>query len=105
MPKEIPGPLTSPQVWTFEDYMNRKLTINIFFNINNQNLDRIEVNREVGCLYQTILWGVGTDGIPDNTDKKFTVPVGDFTISKGMINGVGLAKLNDIQAVQFTVGF
>lgn len=105
MPKEVNPPHVSPEVWRFPDYQGNTVTITAFYNNNSRGLSSIEVVRDTDCVYKTLLWGLGDDGIPDNTTKKFPIPVGSFTISKGMLNAVGLSTFEDLMAVQFTVGF
>lgn len=103
MPKDI-QPLTSPLVWTFTDYLDRSLVVSVAFNVNNRSLQGVTVERAVGCLYRKLYWGLGPDGTPDSTTRTFTVPEGITSVSKGQLGSVGLNTLDDVLAVQFTVG-
>lgn len=104
MSPKHPNSATSPRVWEFKDYQDKKVTVSVFYNLQNLSLNEIIVDRDPECLYNKLYWGLGTDGIPDSTNKQVTVPSGTTTISKQILSAIGLRSLNDILEVQFTVG-
>lgn len=91
-------------VWVFPDYMGRTLTITASFNNATRAMTNVVAVRQVGCLYRVLLWGLGADGTPDSSTKKRTVANGTTTVSKSQLASVGLDTIDDILAVQFTVG-
>jgi hypothetical protein len=95
----------SPITWTFPDYLGRTLSVTVNFNNSTGRLNGVTTEREPGCLYQTLLWDKGTDGIPDNTTKKRTAPVGTASATRAQLGSIGLDTISDVLAVQFTVGF
>lgn len=96
---------TSPIEWAFPDYLGRTLTVTVNFNNSTGRLNGVSSVREPGCLYRTLLWGLGADGIPDNTPSKVAVPNGAASVTRNQLSSIGLDTINDILALQFTVGF
>lgn len=98
-------PPVSPWIWKDGDYLGRTLTITITYNNNTRALRSGTVVREPGCLLRVLLWGLGEDGIPDNTTRKFIIPEGTTTITASQMSSIGLNTAEDLDAGQFTVGF
>lgn len=100
-----PTEVTSPYSWVFPDYLGRTLTVTATFNNNTRALTNIVATREDGCLYRWLLWGLGPDGVPDNSVKKRQVPFGSSTITKQQLATLGFETFEDLMVGQFTVGF
>lgn len=98
-----PAP-TSPIEWRFPDYMNRAITIRATFNDNSRRITGVRVTRDPGCLYQTIYWDVGVDGTPNTSTRQATVPEGVTNLGGGQISALGLTFVEDLDAVNLTVG-
>lgn len=95
----------APFVWRFPDYQDKAITVSVTFNDNTKVLSGAEIIREPGCVYQTILWGLGEDGRPDNTTMKFIIPEGTTNLNRQALSRVGLASIDNVLAVQITAGF
>lgn len=100
-----PTQVNSPYSWSFPDYAGRTLTVTVNFNNNTRAIQSMTVVREDLCLYRWLLWGLGPDGVPDNTAKKRQVPFGTSTITKAQLSTLGFEVFEDLLVGQFTVGF
>jgi hypothetical protein len=100
-------PATSPWVWEAQDYLQRAIRITVTFNDTTRAITGITAFRTSGCLYTKILIGTSADGVPDDTDKIVTVPVGTTNLTQNQLNNLaarGLATIEDILALQITAG-
>lgn len=95
---------TSPMVWAFPDYLGRAITITATFNDGTGRMTNVVVQRDQGCLYANLLWGLGADGTPDSSTRSRRVPFGSTTVSRTQLVNIGLGNIADLLAVQFTVG-
>lgn len=100
-----PGTLTSPWVWTAADANGASITISVDFNASTRALQGATVVRNTGCLYRTILIGLGTDGTPDTAANAFPVPYGTSSLTARQLTRNGLATIDDVLALQITAGF
>jgi hypothetical protein len=100
-------PVTSPWVQEFTDYVGRAVRITVTFNEATRAITGITTYRDAGCLFPNILIGLGTDGIPDSTDKAIAVPEGTTILTNQRINQLatrGLSTIEDITALNITAG-
>jgi predicted methyltransferase len=100
-------PEVSPVIREFSDYIGRSISITVSFAADTRLIQTIQVHRDAGCLFSTILLGVGEDGIPDHTDKLFNVPFGDRSVTVQQLAALaarGIATIEDFDSVQITAG-
>lgn len=90
--------------WTdeWQDVDGRRLAVSVAFTQATGVLQSAQVYRDVGCRYANILFGLGADGKPDSTPRKFAVNPGTTNITKAMLNSGGLINISDILASQIT---
>lgn len=103
----VPVPWVSPYIQEFTDYMGRPIRITVTFNDVTRMITGITLYRDPACLFNYILIGLGTDGIPDHSDKAIQVPAGETVVGQGQLNFLankGLATIEDIDALQITCG-
>lgn len=108
-PREINKPSPGgwgepPFTWAGEDYAGRIIRIDIDFNQTTGELTDATTNRDDGCLFDRILFGVGEDGSPDSAPKKIICQVGTRNVPKGQLHAVGLDNMADVLAGQITCG-
>lgn len=99
-----PSPITSPYLaYSATDYAGKVISFTVTFDTSN-NLTGATVFRDPACLYTHVYIGLGTDGTPNSTSKKFTVPSGTTQVTKAQINAVGVVTVNDALGTQITAG-
>mgnify|MGYP001602678817 CR=1 FL=1 len=99
-----PANFKSPQVHRFDDWLNRAIVITIPFDETTYALKNVTVYRDPECLFSKVLIGVGDDGVPDNTDKAFAVPVGTTIVTTAQLAAKGLSTFLDVRQYQITAG-
>ena len=97
-------PPDSPRIWEFPDFEGRVLRITVTYANNTRRLGTATIFREAGCLYRKIYFGLGDDGTPDTSTRTLTVPNGTTTFSRNQMGNVDLINIEDLEAVNFTVG-
>ena len=100
-------PEISPVVREFEDHVGRKISITITFNTTTRLIESMQVHRDAGCLFSTILIGTGADGNPDDTDKIVNVPVGNRALTVQQLANLanrGISTIENFDALQITAG-
>lgn len=103
----VPTPAVSPYVQEFGDNFDKVIRITITFNNANRNITGISLFRDADCQWTHILIGLGTDGIPDHSDKAIVVPAGTTTLTAQQLNVLanrGLAQIEDIEPLNITAG-
>ena len=94
----------SPWVSRFADYQGNAITLTVNFNDTTRAILNASVQRDEACVFTKILFGVGPDGIPDNTETQFTIPAGPSSIGRGAFVAFGFDKIEDLRTVQITAG-
>lgn len=94
----------SPYVVRFPDYLQRAITITVNFDNATRSIINAVVVRDTGCLWTKILIGLGTDGTPDSSTRKVTVPVGTTNVGKAVFTGFGVDTIEQFQAYNLTAG-
>jgi hypothetical protein len=90
-------PQQSPWNYTARDNDQRVCSVTLTFNNNTRSI--------TGCRYAQIYPGVGPDGQPDSSPKKFPdIPVGTNPIPLSEISKRGFTVIEDILAGQITAG-
>lgn len=72
-------PVTSPYVagdWTDFTGVNR-IRVTVVFDNTTRTITAINTHRDAACLYTQIAVGIGPDGTPDSSPRRWTPPVGD----------------------------
>lgn len=95
----------SPWVWQAQDANGKTLSLTIAFDNTTGALLSGSAVRQTGCLYGHMYFGVGADGSPNSSAKKFTIPAGTTNVTAAQLLSVaGLSTISDVNALQFTVG-
>jgi hypothetical protein len=94
----------SPWVSRFADYQGNAITLSVNFNNTTRAILNANVTRDAACVYTRILFGVGPNGVPDDTATQLTIETGPSSIGRGQIVAFGFDKIEDMQAVQLTAG-
>src|ERR1700744_1001983 len=95
----------SPGVWSAQDSSGKTITLTIKYDNTTGALLSGSAVRQTGCLYGHMYFGVGVDGSPNSSAKKFTIPVGTTNVTAAQLTSVaGLRTISDVNALQFTVG-
>lgn len=97
-------PPTSPWLaYTATDFAGFTVSFTVTFDASN-NLTGATVFRDAACQYKNVYIGLGVDGTPNTTSKKFAIPAGTTQVSKAQINAVGVRTVADAQDTQITAG-
>jgi hypothetical protein len=104
MTKPAPPPAPSPFLYTASDYQENEIRITVTYDNSTRALTGATVFRDSACVYKHLYLGLGTDGTPDATTHKLTVPAGTTTITANQLSAVGLNTAEDIYALQITAG-
>lgn len=102
----VPRPLTSPWVIEFGDYVGKVVRLTVTFD-GAHALTGATLYRDAGCQWTKILIGVGADGVPDSTPKRFDVSTlndASRTATPAQMAAVGLTTIEDVTAFQITAG-
>jgi hypothetical protein len=99
-----PVPLASPYVWSSPDYAGLAITLTVTFDNTTLVIATVTVTVDAGCRYVSMYFGVGPDGVPDNTARKFLQNAGTVTIKGALLAQYGFALVTDILAGQITAG-
>jgi hypothetical protein len=94
----------SPWVSTFADYLGRTIVLSVNFNNSTRAILNANVTRDADCAYTKILFGVGPNGVPDDTATQLTIEAGPSSIGRGQIVAFGFDLIQDMQTVQITAG-
>lgn len=97
-------PVSPYTYYSCGDAAGKMITMTITFD-GSQTLTGATIFRDPSCAYHHILIGIGSDGAPDSTTRKFTVPGGTTAITVAQLNSVGLFTFADTQKFQVTAGF
>jgi hypothetical protein len=98
-------PQQSPWNYTARDNDQRVCSVTLTFNNNTRSITGGTMQRDPGCRYAQIYPGVGPDGQPDSSPKKFPdIPVGTNPIPLSEISKRGFTVIEDILAGQITAG-
>ena len=98
------GDPENPFTYEGVDYRGRRIGFHIDWNPITRAVIEASAYRDPGCLFTKILVGVGNDGTPDSTNKKFTVPVGQTVVPKNVFNSLQIDTIDDVTAYQVTAG-
>jgi hypothetical protein len=97
-------PPDNPWVWSAADYQGRAIRITVPWNASNKQLLSATVEREPGCLYGSLLFGVGEDGAADSSLDRFPIPEGTTTVPGNLLRANRLKTIDDILSMQITAG-
>lgn len=97
-------PVPNPYPWEGSDYLGRKISINISWNNGNRSLTGATAQRDAGCLFSRIYFGVGGDSRPESSSKFVNVSSGNQNIPAGQLQAVGLNTIDDVLAGQISAG-
>jgi hypothetical protein len=96
------GPIPSPWVVEFRDYVGKILRITTNFDNTTRALQNAVVHRDPGCVYTKIVF----DDPGDNQKaKRLTAPndaQGDRTYTANQLASQGLDTIEEAQAIQIT---
>ena len=98
------GPMQSPWVLTFADYVDKVLRVTVEFDDATRVITGCVAHRDSGCQYRKLLVGLGEDGTPDSTTKQFTIPVGDTVVPVSALNNRGIVNIEDLLGINITAG-
>lgn len=95
----------SPWVWQAQDSSGKTVTLTINYDDTTGALLSGSAVRQAGCLFGHMYFGVGADGSPNSSAKKFAIPAGTTNVTSAQLSSVaGLNTITDVNALQFTVG-
>lgn len=97
----------SPWVQEWGDNHDKVIRLTVTFNQATRAITGIQVFKDPGCQWTTILIGLGPDGIPDHSDKTITVPDGTTTLSAqrlAQLASRGAATIEDLEALNLAAG-
>jgi|SRR5215472_7534354 len=97
-------PLVSPFVYTSADAGGYSITVTFNFDNATLALTSVIASRDAGCPYSNIYFGLGPDGIPDSTARKFAGVAGTVTIKAALLAQYGFQTISDVLAQQITAG-
>lgn len=97
-------PQTSPWEWMGADYLERPISIRVFFDPITRLVLGCTVYRDPNTLMRKIYIGLGEDGTPNTSVRTFNVPVGNTTIGAGPLINNGLQTIDDVVTLQITAG-
>lgn len=102
------GDIANPYTWEARDYLGRAIRIVVTWSTGTpNNITAIDIHRDSGCMYDTVLIGLGGDGNPSNATRRFKVPVGDTVVNQGQLTALaaqGVATIQDFLSLQITAG-
>jgi hypothetical protein len=94
----------SPWVSRFADYQDNAIVLTVNFNNTTRAILNADVERDAGCVFSKLLFGVGPGGVPDATETQLTIAEGPGVIGRGQFVAFGFDKIEDLQTVQITAG-
>lgn len=102
----VPGPvMNSPQVQEWPDNDGLKIRISTFFDVTTRAITGITVFKDVGCHWNRIVIGLGTDGTPDSTTRDIAVPNGTTVLTSTQLNRLasrGITTIDEYNSLQIT---
>lgn len=100
-----PQPPVSPWVYTAADYQGNTITATVTFNNSTLALQSCTIVRQSGCVYSHIYFGLGSDGIPNDTPSQFgPVAVGTTNANAQQMASFGFTTITQVLAGQVTAG-
>lgn len=98
-------PYTSPWVYAVGDYQGNTISATVVFNtVSPYSLTSVTMNRQPGCVYANIYFGVGSDGSPNSTITQFSVPTGTTVAKASVLQQFGFTTFTNVLAGQITAG-
>jgi hypothetical protein len=71
-------PISSPYTVTWTDFTGvNRITVSVQFDNATRAITEIDTHRDAACLYTQIAVGLGANGAPDASPRRWTPPVGD----------------------------
>lgn len=98
------GQLTSPYVWSTEDYVGLSLIASFAFDNTTGALGNLTVHRDPGCMYIAVLIG-DPNGNVIRVPTTGSIPNGDTTITAAQIAAAGQSKGVTLNTISDVLGF